>query len=200
MNNAQGQRKALSDELTQTYAEVNLLRAQLNETREQAAVDALTGLLNRRGCQSKLDTFDMEQIHSTIIIDIDHFKEVNDNFGHAVGDKVIQLIANVIKKSISPNDVAARLGGEEFVIVMHNKSSELAKGIAEKIRLSVEKLKLIQKQTNTHLPSISVSLGVAELSERESWDSVFDRADKAMYQAKQQGRNRCIISPDYCLA
>ncbi|MGB1198456.1 MAG: GGDEF domain-containing protein [Thalassotalea sp.] len=200
MNTSQGQRKTLTDELTQTYAEVKLLRSQLNESKEQAALDALTGLLNRRGWQSKLQDFDLDQVHSTIAIDIDHFKRINDGFGHAVGDKVIQLIANVIKKSITTNDIAARIGGEEFVIVVKNKSTTFAESIAEKIRTSVEKLRLVQKHNNTSLPPISVSLGVAELSERETWDSLFERADKAMYQAKQQGRNRCIISPDYCLA
>lgn len=193
INNSQSQRKALTDELTHTYAEVKLLRTQLSESREEAAIDALTGLLNRRGCQSKLQSFDMEKIHSTIAIDIDHFKQINDGFGHAVGDKVIQLIANIIKQSISADDIAVRFGGEEFIVVMQNKSTKIAENIAEKIRTSVEKLKLIQKQTNTYLPQISVSLGVAELNEQESWDSLFEKADKAMYQAKQLGRNRCVV-------
>ncbi|GHE79083.1 GGDEF domain-containing protein [Thalassotalea profundi] len=199
INNSQSQRKALTDELTHTYAEVKLLRTQLSESREQAAIDSLTGLLNRRGCQSKLQEFNINQTHSTIAIDIDHFKQINDSFGHAVGDKVIQLIANIIKQSISADDIAARLGGEEFIVVMHNKSIKIAENIAEKIRTSVEKLKLIQKQTNTYLPKISVSLGIAELDEEENWDSLFEKADKAMYQAKELGRNRCVISQTSCL-
>nr|WP_184424796.1 GGDEF domain-containing protein [Thalassotalea piscium] len=193
ISNSQSQRKSLTDELTHTYAEVNLLRTQLNESRDQAAEDILTGLLNRRGCQSKLQSFDLSKTHSTIMIDIDHFKQINDGFGHTVGDKVIQLIASIIKKSITADDIAARLGGEEFIIVMNNKPTKVAELLAEKIRASVEKLKLLQKHTNTYLPTISVSLGIAELNEKESWESLFDKADRAMYQAKKLGRNRCVV-------
>ncbi|XQW83713.1 GGDEF domain-containing protein [Thalassotalea piscium] len=200
INNSQSQRKSLADELTHTFAEVKLLRTQLTESREKSAIDTLTGLLNHRGCQSKLQTFDPEKVHSTIAIDIDQFTQINEGFGHAVGDKVIQLIANIIKKSISPDDIAARLSGEEFIIIMNNKSTSFAINVAEKIRVSVEKLKLIQKQTQTYLPKISVSLGIAELDEAESWDSLFKKADKAMCQAKELGKNRCVvIKPDTCL-
>jgi len=194
IHNSRGQRKSLSDELTKTSAEVNLLKAQLAESKQEATIDALTGLYNRRGCESMLKGFDTSQQHSSIIIDIDHFKAVNDNFGHSIGDRVIQKIASIIKKHIGSEDIPVRYGGEEFVVVMKNKSQKFAHFIAEEIRISVEQLKLVQRQSNTSLPPMSVSIGIAELEENDSWSSLFERADKALYQAKNSGRNRCIIA------
>lgn len=194
IHTSKGQRKSLADELTKTSEEVSLLRTQLAASKQEAIIDALTGLFNRRGCENMLKDFDTSHLHSSIIIDIDHFKAVNDNFGHSIGDKVIQKIASIIKKHIGLEDIPVRYGGEEFVVVMKNKSQKNAYLIAEKIRTSVEELKLIQRQSNTHLPPMSVSIGIAEMEESDDWPSLFERADKALYQAKNSGRNRCVIA------
>ena len=194
INKSKHQRKSLTDELTKTSEEVNLLRTQLAESRQEATIDALTGLFNRRGCENMLQELDISQSHSSIMIDIDHFKAVNDNFGHSIGDKVIQKIATIIKKHIGLEDIPVRYGGEEFVVVMNNKSLKKAHYIAEKIRTAVEELKLIQRQSNTYLPPMSVSIGIAEQDEGDDWSSLFERADKALYQAKNSGRNRCVIA------
>jgi len=194
INTSKSQRQSLADELTKTSAEVNLLRTQLAESKQEAIIDSLTGLFNRRGCEYKLKDFDTNESHSSIIIDIDHFKSVNDNFGHAIGDQVIQKIASIIKKYIGCEDIPVRYGGEEFVVVMKNKSQQRAHFIAEKIRSSVEELKLIQRKYNTYLPPMSVSIGIAQLEESDNWSSLFERADKALYHAKNSGRNRCVIA------
>lgn len=194
INHSQEQRQTLTEKLNSTSDEVNNLRIQLEESRNEANIDSLTGLLNRRGCDRKLQEVSLDLGHSSLAIDIDHFKKVNDNFGHFIGDKVIQQVAKVIKKTVDSEDIAVRFGGEEFLVVLTNKSIEQAYTIAEKIRHSVESMKLVQRQTKTQLPPISVSIGLAEVEHDNSWNALFKRADQALYQAKNSGRNRCIVS------
>lgn len=194
INNAKAQHQALSQELSTTQQELNQLKGKLASSRQEALVDALTGLLNRRGCDEKLQALTFSQTHSSLAIDIDHFKRINDDFGHFVGDQVIQRIAKTIASQISAHDLAVRFGGEEFVVVMANKSMSEAKLTAEKIRIAIEKMKLIRKETNAYLPPISVSIGIAENSNISDWNSLFKRADDALYQAKNAGRNRCICA------
>ena len=135
---------------------------------------------------------DIEDIHSSLVIDIDHFKEINDTFGHFIGDKVIQRIAKVIKDCVRETDLAVRFGGEEFVVVLVNQTLKEARKAAERIRLAITELKLMQRQSNTCLPPISVSIGIAQADNDHNWTSLFKRADKALYQAKNSGRNRCV--------
>lgn len=194
INNTKAQHQALSQELSTTQQEINQLKSKLASSRKEALVDSLTGLLNRRGCDDKLQALSFTGTHSSLAIDIDHFKKINDSFGHFVGDQVIQRIAKTIASHISEQDLAVRFGGEEFVVVMTNKSMPEAKLTAEKIRLSIEKIKLIQKETNTYLPPISVSIGIAQNKNAPDWQSLFKQADDALYQAKNSGRNRCICA------
>ena len=194
INNTKAQHQVLSQELSTTHQEINQLKDKLASSRQEALVDSLTGLLNRRGCDDKLQTLNFEETHSSLAIDIDHFKKVNDDFGHFVGDKVIQRIAKTIQSHVSEQDLAVRFGGEEFLVVMTNKSIPEAKKIAENIRLSVSKMKLIQKETNTLLPPISVSIGIAQSDDSLDWRSLFEQADGALYKAKRSGRNCCICA------
>ncbi len=194
INNTKAQHQALSTELSTTHQEINQLKNKLASSRQEAFVDSLTGLLNRRGCDDKLQALNFTETHSSLIIDIDHFKKINDNFGHFVGDKVIQLIAQTIKSHISKHDLAVRFGGEEFLVVMTNKSVPEAKKVAENIRLSISKMKLIQKETDTQLPPISVSIGIAQNDSTLDWISLFEEADGALYKAKNSGRNRCMCA------
>lgn len=188
------QHQTLSKELSSTQDEMNQLRDKLASSRQEAFVDSLTGLLNRRGCDHKLQSLSFADTHSSLVIDIDHFKKINDTFGHFVGDKVIQRIAKTIESHIGDTDLAVRFGGEEFLVVLPNKTTPEAKEIAEKIRLSIAKMKLIQRETNTCLPPISVSVGIAQNINTPDWTSLFKQADEALYQAKNSGRNRCICA------
>jgi len=194
INNSQEQHKSLSEELQVTHKKIHTLKVKLEKSRQEALLDALTGLLNRRGCDEKLKGLDTGDIHSSLAIDIDHFKNINDKFGHFIGDKVIQRIANTIKDNIAEQDIAVRYGGEEFVVIMVNKTLAEAERIAEKIRLEISKMKLIQRDSQTSLPPISVSIGVAENSMTLDWTSLFQQADGALYQAKNSGRNCCVCS------
>ncbi len=191
---SQEQHQSLSNELNKACEEVTQLKVKLEKSRQEALVDTLTGLLNRRGCELKLQNLSLSDMHSSLVIDIDHFKKVNDTFGHSIGDKVIQLVANVIKENVAVSDIPVRYGGEEFVVVLSNKSQQFAHTIAEKIRLAISKLKLVQRQTNTILPPITVSIGIAELQKNMAWSTLFNNADEALYQAKGSGRNRCVLS------
>jgi diguanylate cyclase len=188
------QHKSLSTELYQASQEVSQLKQELEESRQEAIIDTLTGLLNRRGCEQRLQELSLDNTHSSIVIDIDHFKKVNDSFGHSIGDKVIKLVAKIIKEHVSIDDIPVRYGGEEFVVVLSNKSQEVAHNVAEKIRTAISTLKLVQRQSNTQLPPITVSIGVAELETNMSWSTLFNNADQALYKAKKSGRNCCVLA------
>jgi len=186
---SQEQRYFLTNELQKASEEVNQLQNKLEESRQEALIDALTGLYNRRGCEKKLQELSISDTHSSLVVDIDHFKQVNDNFGHHIGDRVIQRVAKVIQKSVSDNDISVRYGGEEFVVILSNKSIDIAEMIAEKIRFNIERLQLVQRKTQTTLPPITVSIGIAQSNNDKNWTTLFDRADQALYQAKNSGRN-----------
>lgn len=192
LKNSQTQHKQLSEELSQTCEKVQKLKTQLEKSREEAMRDALTGLYNRRGCEEKLKELAVENVHTSFVIDIDHFKKINDAFGHAIGDSVLQKVASTIENHLSHSDFAVRYGGEEFIVVIANQTKQEAKHIGEKIRLAITKLRLKQKKSNTYLPSISVSVGIAEYEKDKPWKSVFEMADSALYQAKSAGRNCCV--------
>jgi diguanylate cyclase len=194
INNTKAQHEDLSQKLTKTQQEINQLKEKLASSRQEALVDSLTGLLNRRGCDEKLQNLSHTDIHSSLAIDIDHFKKVNDTFGHFIGDKVIQRIAKTIQSHVSEQDIAVRFGGEEFVVVMANTPINEAAHIAEKIRISISKMKLKQRDTNTYLPPISVSIGVAQNDNTSEWATLFEQADEALYRAKNSGRNCCICA------
>lgn len=189
---SQQQHSDLSLELTHACGEVNFLKSKLEAARHEAIVDSLTGLFNRRGCDVKLQDLDIEDVHSSLAIDIDHFKKVNDKFGHFIGDKVIQRIAKEIKTNISEQDIAVRFGGEEFIVVMVNKTLNQAHEMAEKIRLAISKLKLMQRDSKAYLPQLSVSIGVAQRQNELTWSALFEQADTALYQAKNSGRNKSV--------
>ncbi|MDD2266307.1 ammonium transporter [Sulfuricurvum sp.] len=154
--------------------------------RSSAQRDPLTALLNRRGLMENIETTSpyLQQI-SVIIIDIDKFKPINDTFGHAVGDSVLKELAILLKKIMRDNDIVARWGGEEFIVIIRTLDIALAEHIADKIRLSIE----------THLfptiEHITCSFGVsAPKNDSVDFDTLFEQADKALYQAKELGRNR----------
>ena len=194
IDKTKSQHQALSKELNATQQEMSMLKGKLASSREEARVDALTGLLNRRGCDEELQSLNLEDTHTSLAIDIDHFKKVNDNFGHLIGDKVIQRVAKAIESQIGEEDIAVRFGGEKFVVVMVHKNLNQARKTAEKIRNHIGNLKLIQRESNTYLPPISVSIGIAQNTEATNWVSLFNQADQALYQAKNAGRNCCICA------
>ena len=157
-----------------------------------ATEDPLTRLLNRRGLE---DALYISMAHayrkglptSAIMVDIDHFKKVNDSFGHEIGDHVIQQVAIVLQRMSRASDVVARTGGEEYLLILPDTSLENARNLAERIRVAIgERPLLIDSQ---RIP-VTVSLGVACMLGQADLDRLSQEADRAMYQAKQGGRNR----------
>lgn len=194
VKNSTTQHKNLTENLNKTNSEINVLKDKLEIARKEAIVDMLTGLLNRRGCEERLQAINIEKTHTSLAIDIDHFKRINDEFGHFVGDKVIQHVANLIKSNVSEDDIAVRYGGEEFMVIMVNKTVTEAQITSDKIRLAISSLRLKSKSTDNFLPSISVSVGIAQTQEDKSWMDLFKRSDDALYQAKEAGRNCSIVA------
>lgn len=158
---------------------------------EKAIRDKLTNLYNR----TYFDEFFIESVErfklqknklSVIVLDIDNFKKINDTFGHAKGDLVLQGISDCISSVCRSNDVAARIGGEEFIILLLDTTKEVASIIAEDLRKMIE-----ENQINNI--SVTVSLGVTSLNDSDTTEDVFDRADKALYMAKNKGKNCSVV-------
>lgn len=174
-------------------SEKNTLRAET-----LAKTDELTGLLNRRAYNEiyELDQTQNKKLSktnlSTMMIDIDHFKKVNDNFGHKAGDIVLQRVAHLIHSLVKTTDHVFRMGGEEFLILMPDTDSSLANHIAERIRHSIENLNIV---IDNNTINITVSIGISENLSQENGIQLSEvNADKALYQAKQTGRNKVIFS------
>lgn len=174
---------------------INQIRT-TNRHKSDAMTDPLTGLLNRRALFED-QTQEMPQNTAILLMDLDHFKAINDRFGHAAGDRVLRVFAEVIFSNIRAHDVAARLGGEEFCILLPSSSPKAASSVAERIRVTLEGLAF---QTPVGTIKATVSVGVAiRSSEPETLQALLNRADAALYRAKSDGRNRVHIS-DFHLA
>lgn len=164
-----------------------------SETFEHAALtDALTGMQNRRyfddALKEYLDEFRrIEKPIGLIVLDLDHFKSVNDTHGHDVGDEVLRQVAGCLKNFTRYHDIAARIGGEEFAVVAPNLDMEALAKFAERIRRAVSDLVIVSG--NVRL-KVTTSVGIASWDGREAPDSFYRRADGMLYQAKRQGRNR----------
>jgi len=160
-----------------------------------ASTDPLTGLLNRRGAEVKVSAMlsaDAMPV-SVLVVDVDHFKKINDTLGHAVGDEILKALGNTLTHGRRRSDFVVRWGGEEFVVVMPNCDQEAATDIAEAIRCAVE------IDSDTVWPaSITVSIGVATASVVDEADlnSLVGRADIALYEAKMGGRNLVVVQTE----
>ena len=168
-----------------------------NRQREEllhlATKDPLTGAGNRRHFVNKLwEVVSSKQRTNSpacmLLVDLDHFKEINDIHGHAAGDRIRKQITNLISLRIRVTDSLFRIGGEEFVIVLEGQTIERAEHLAEQLRLLVEAIELIPNQT------VTISLGAAELNVEESGEDWLQRADEALYRAKKSGRNSTCVA------
>jgi diguanylate cyclase len=161
---------------------------------EQVREDQLTGTLNRRGLDDAMqrEIARAQRKGSPLcvaILDLDNFKKLNDTYGHQAGDDALVHLSNVVKKTLRPTDTVARFGGEEFVIVF--SETDLKQAVEATRRLQRELTKRFFLHDNERL-LITFSAGVAALQPNETQDAVLARADKAMYQAKLQGKNRVV--------
>ena len=185
----------LKSKLNEANDEMGQLRSELVKVKEMAATDALTGLLNRRAFDDVLAELvgkARDSSHCLLILDLDHFKKVNDTFGHMVGDKVIRYTAGLLKKYVSEHHHVARYGGEEMAVIMPNTELKNALKIAEDIRESLSKSQLKQKDNGLSIGKVTVSIGVTSLKIDDSVESFITRADNALYTAKEKGRNNVV--------
>ena len=196
----QRENKTLESQLKESTSEVNRLREHLEQVRRDATTDALTGLANRKAFDDELERACAEAATSgqpltLAVIDIDHFKNFNDTWGHQTGDQVIRYVASVIARMAPPPRFAARYGGEEFGLVFPGESAAMVRKTLEEIREEVCSRILRRRSTNEELGAVSVSAGYAERQPRESSHSLMERADAALYDSKRAGRNRVSAAP-----
>lgn len=187
--------KDFREQVVEAKREVDQLKNELKRSREEAERDPLTGLYNRRYLDRYLqELWEGSQLgeYSLIIADIDHFKSFNDNYGHLVGDQVLQRVANLLQKALIGEEFGVRYGGEEFLLVMKKTSIEGVLQRVEKIRKLIETIVLKDRKQGTSIRRISASFGVASFRKDVSPSEWLDRADRALYQAKETGRNRVV--------
>lgn len=194
------QRKKLQQEQMQLLSEkIQRLKAELHEARESAALDPLTQLHNRTSLDAQLErvadlSFLMNATPCLLMIDVDHFKSVNDRFGHPIGDEVIRRVADtLVRNFLRREDFVARYGGEEFVVVVPDSSAHAVRQRAERVRQAIAEIGFSKGQEHF---SVTASVGVAVLGPGDTGKTWLSRADAALYEAKSTGRNRVVFAED----
>lgn len=185
-------------------AELDLLRKELESKQKElldansklqklAITDSLTGLNNRRHLQEKLassiaESTRLAQPLSFLLLDLDHFKKINDTYGHLMGDQILQKLGEILRVETREEDIAARYGGEEFALILPNTELSVALEIAEKIRMRIE-------NTDWNIPKVTISIGATMLDAGDTVRTLQSRADQALYSSKGHGRN--LVSYNY---
>lgn len=188
----------LKEMLNETRQEVEALRDELEHTRQQVAIDALTGLKNRRSFDAALqETCSQANKPATslslLLVDIDHFKDVNDTYGHLIGDKVLRSVGALLTANIKGKDTVARIGGEEFAVLLPETPLANAERVGEVLRATIERSRLTRADTGETIGRVTVSIGIAAFQPGESNEDFLGRADKALYLSKKAGRNRVSV-------
>lgn len=177
--------------LSEAISKAQQLEEESAKYRELSLIDQLTKTLNRRGVMQTIDRYDqLDCWFSTavILLDVDHFKQINDNYGHDTGDQVLTQIGRILRDNVRTQDYVGRWGGEEFILICPQTSARGAEAIAEKIRSIIETYLF----SPNHSFGVSVSLGIGVARQGETFEDVYHRADNALYEAKHNGRN-CVI-------
>ncbi|GGF23155.1 GGDEF domain-containing protein [Aliidongia dinghuensis] len=187
--------RRLESELERCSVEIRALRQGLEASKREAMTDPLTGLYNRRAFEERLrlaaaHSMETDTEMALLLSDIDSFKQLNDSWGHQVGDAVIQLVASCLKEGLPPGATAARYGGDEFAAVLPGLSVTEAEALADKTRELVGKKRLRDASSGKSIGHLSVSIGVAGYVLAERLDELVRRADQALYGAKGNGRNQ----------
>lgn len=180
--------------LSAANEEIRRLRSELETLRQDAMNDELTGVFNRRAFDLELTQFLGQgsrgpAIHLALL-DIDHFKQFNDRFGHQVGDRVLSLVGKQLAAATRVGVSVYRYGGEEFALIFCGGTAQQALLLAETLRLAIERLVLKDSRNGERLTNISASIGIASRLPDESAEELLARTDKALYEAKHSGRNR----------
>lgn len=187
----------LEAQFVEKSRELDVIRESLSQSEARARTDALTGLPNRHALEeffraAQTEAMEQDRPLSALLIDIDHFKRFNDNFGHVVGDQVLRLVAKALQAGVRENDLAARYGGEELIAILPGADLAVCTAVAERLRRAIAEGKIIRRSTGEELPGITVSIGVGQFQLGESMEDLIDRCDRALYQAKKRGRNLVV--------
>ena len=188
----------LSRDFYNTKKNFILEEKKLRREMQESEHDPMTGLMNRRGLERRVEAMwqtsvKRQETVAALVIDIDLFKSYNDRFGHVQGDACICKVARTIEETIRGYGIVARIGGEEFLVFIKNRSVQEIYDLAEQVREAVENLHISRGTAGSGIITISVGLDVRYAAEEITLQGLYGRADKALYQAKQEGRN-CVRS------
>lgn len=190
--------RVLSEQIEDRLEEIKVLRQELEGIKKTAKTDILTGLLNRRGFEEAI-SYTLEAANETespisiVMMDIDHFKQVNDQYGHLIGDNVLKVVSKVIKDNAKGKDIACRYGGDEFILCLPDTPATGAYAVAEHFRTGLQKTNWKVKGTGESIGQISLSIGVAAYQPGQTLEQIILQADTALYQSKRAGRNCTTI-------
>lgn len=181
------------DKFTQRL--MNKLLEEKETLSDLSMLDPLTGLYNRRGFQNRLDNILANSTgpHHVLLLDIDHFKAYNDHYGHSMGDQALTRVSAAIRDAVRSRDIVTRYGGEEFMVLLTNVDDSIALQTAERIRKRVYDLRIPHLFNDEVATNVTISIGLAPITE-DGIDEALKLADKALYQAKNQGRNSILTS------
>ncbi len=189
--------QALEQQVANSHKEIETLQAELGRVRKEALLCPLTRVLNRKGFDQTLEAIvnsaaGADDNHCLVMLDIDHFKKVNDTHGHVMGDRVIQALGEVLRACIADKKdfSVARYGGEEFAVLLPDTPIQIAETVAENIRQRVKALKIRNRRTQEVVLTVTVSAGVAKLAMGDEPNTLIARADSALYKSKQNGRDQ----------
>ncbi|MGD9161415.1 MAG: diguanylate cyclase [Desulfobacteraceae bacterium] len=189
--------KTMQQNLRETTENLKTIQKEFEEAKSAALIDYLTGVPNRKALDDKYIEYASEAVPGDkdlclLLIDIDHFKKFNDKYGHLIGDDVLKFVARKIREIIRGRDFFARYGGEEFAVLLSNTPISGAEIVAENIRKFFAESAIKTVQQSFKLGNITVSIGIACYRSGESFEELFFRSDRALYWAKNNGRNRVV--------
>lgn len=201
LSKATARASALEANFAATSEELDNIRDSLKAAEQRSNTDALTALANRHSMdeflrQAQITAMEKDEPLSVLLIDIDHFKKFNDDYGHQVGDQVLRLVAKVLQEGVREVDLAARYGGEELIAVLPGADLAACTAVAERVRRRIAEAKLTRRATGKEIGSITVSIGVAQFRLAESAEAMIERCDRGLYQAKRLGRNRTVTEDE----
>ncbi len=189
----------LRQQLKETTGQVDNLKRALESAKQEALIDPLTGLTNRAGFNLAMDHALTQRLAENkslclLMFDIDHFKKVNDTYGHIFGDTVLKIVGSILQKGVKGKDTACRYGGEEFAILLPDTPIEGAHQLGETIRKAIQNGKIKRNNSKEDVGNITVSLGLARYNDGENMSKFIERADAALYISKENGRNQLSVA------